>query len=119
MHGQIAVIDHLQTDDRLFVCQEPDVPARSDTTFRRTYADPFYSLKVTLRSFPYCFAGVVSVPPAKRVACWVGPSQRRLVSVKTSPPDPPPLVLGCTASRSPIRSRPSIRHSLAPRSARP
>src|SRR5262249_22098735 len=30
---------------------------------------------------------LVSVPPAKRVACWVGPSQRRLVAVKISPPD--------------------------------
>ncbi len=57
----------------------------------------------------------VSVPPAQRVACWVGPSQRRLVAVKISPPDLLPLVPGCTVSPFPARTPPSIPHNRGPR----
>ena len=53
---------------------------------------------VTARKNTVCgSAGAVSVPPAKRVACWVGPSQRRLVALKIFPSDLPPLVPGYTA----------------------
>ncbi len=62
---------------------------------------------------------IVSVPPAKRVACWVGPSQRRPVAVRISLPDPLPLVPGYTASPFLARSPQSTPHSRAPRSAHP
>jgi hypothetical protein len=61
----------------------------------------------------------VSGPPAKRVACWVGPSQRRLVAVKISPPDHRPPVRGYTASPLLTHSPPSIPHSPAPRNVLP
>jgi hypothetical protein len=61
----------------------------------------------------------VSVPPAKRVACWVGPSQRRLVAVKISPPDLPPLVPGYPASPLPARRPRSRPPSPVPSNARP
>ena len=48
-----------------------------------------------------------SVPPAKRVACWVGPSQRRLVAVRISLPDRLPLVPEYTVSLFPARTPPS------------
>ena len=61
----------------------------------------------------------VSVPPAKRAACWAVPSQRRRLAVKIVQLHPLLLVLGYTVSRLPVRSPPLIRHSLAPRNARP
>ena len=39
----------------------------------------------------------VSVPPAKRVACWAVPSQRRRLVVKTVLIDPRALVQECSA----------------------
>src|SRR5262249_25799668 len=59
----------------------------------------------------------VSVPPARRVPCWVGPSQSRLFAFKIPPPDLPPLVLEYTASPFPVRSPRSIPHSHVPRNA--
>ncbi len=70
-------------------------------------------------SFCRSVAPQVSVPPAKRVACWVGPSQRRQLYVKTAPIDPLALVHECSASRLPTHSRPLKRQSPVPRNARP
>ena len=61
----------------------------------------------------------VSVPPAKRVACWVGPSQRRQLSVKTALIAQPLLVHGGSALPLPARSRPGTRHRPVPRNAPP
>src|SRR5262249_55315056 len=59
--------------------------------------------------------GAVSVPPAKRVACWAVPSQRRRLVVKTALIDPLALVHECSASRFLTRSRLSTPHSPVPR----
>src|SRR6266545_677408 len=58
VYGEITVINHFQTNGRLVVAEEPDIPTRTNASLGRANIHTLYFQEIALGRLPDSLAGV-------------------------------------------------------------